>query len=481
MKTILGNHDQHLYQQIADNIEKLIHDEALKLGDKLPSVRILSKEQGVSISTAFQAYYALEGKGLIEARPKSGYYVKYNPKKFRELPQKSEPGEVESDISVNDIAARVYKDMDVENVIRFSLAIPPMELLPVAKLNKAVMRAMQKTKDSGTHYEHSQGNIELRRQISRLAFNWLGQIAEDEIIVTSGCSEAIVICLKAATKPGDTVAIESPTFFGMLRVLELLGLKAVEIATDPVTGVDLDMLRKSISKFNIRACLFIANFNNPLGCCMPDTNKKALVEMLAELDIPLIEDDIYGELYFGTQRPRTCKSFDKKGLVLYCTSVTKSIAPGYRIGWAIPGKFIDKAKSVKVAYSGPTATLTQLALAYFLGNGRYEYHLKEMRKLLYRQCLQYIQAITDFFPGDTRVSQPQGGFVLWVELNSNIDTFRLHQEAIKQYISIAPGHIFSPQPRYKNCLRISFGQPWSADIERGLKIIGKIAEELKRN
>ena len=475
MKTILGDKEQHIYQQIADNVEKLIIDETMKAGDKLPSVRILSKEKGISVSTAFQAYYALESKGLIESRPKSGYYVKYNPKKFPKLPQKSKPDDIESNISVNDITSRIYNDIDAANMLRFSMAIPPAELLPVAKLNKAIIRAVQKTKDSGTAYEHKQGNIELRKQISKLTFNWLGQIPEHEIIVTAGCSEALVISLKAATKPGDTVAIESPTYFGILRILELLGLKTVEIPTDPEIGVDLDRLKKSILKFNIKACLFITNFNNPVGCCMPDTTKKLLVEMLSELAIPLIEDDIYGELFFGAQRPLTCKSFDRNGLVLYCTSVTKSIAPGFRIGWAIPGKFLEKASNIKISYSGPTATVTQSALAYFLENGRYAYHLKEMRKKLYTQCLRYMQAITDYFPDDTRVSRPQGGFVLWIELNKEIDTFVLNQRALMQNVSFAPGHIFSLQPKYKNCLRISFGQPWSCEIERGLKIIGKLA------
>jgi DNA-binding transcriptional MocR family regulator len=221
--------------------------------------------------------------------------------------------------------------------------------------------------------------------------------------------------------------------------------------------------------------LFITNFNNPIGCCMPDTTKKLLVEMLSELAIPLIEDDIYGELFFGAQRPLTCKSFDRNGLVLYCTSVTKSIAPGFRIGWSIPGKFLEKASNIKIAYSGPTATVTQAALAYFLENGRYAYHLKEMRKKLYTQSLRYIQAIIDYFPADTRVSRPQGGFVLWIELNKKIDTFVLNQRAQMQNVSFAPGHIFSLQPKYKNCLRISFGQPWSCEIEGGLKIIGKLA------
>jgi len=478
MKTQLSNEGLHIYQHIANNIEKLIIAGTLKVGDKLPSVRMLGKKQGISVSTAFQAYYSLEGKGFIEARSKSGYYVKYNPEKFPKLPQKVHPEPKESNISTEEIASRVYKEIDSKNVIRFSLALPSADFLPVAKLNKAITKSIQKSKDSCIGYEHSLGNPELRKQISKLSFNWSGQISEDEIIVTSGCNEALVTCLKGSTKAGDTVAIESPTYFGMLRVLELLGLRAIEIPTDPTSGVDLDILKKYIPKFNIKACLFIPNFNNPLGCCMPDINKKELVSMLSNYEIPLIEDDIYGELYFGTQRPRTCKSFDNNGLVLHCTSVSKSIAPGYRIGWAIPGKFLDRVRDIKIAYSGPTATVTQAAIANFLGNGRYEFHMKEMRKLLYSQYLKYIQTIVEYFPKDTRISRPQGGFVLWIELNKNIDTFKLYQQALIQNISIAPGHIFSLQPKYSNCLRLSFCHTWNEKTEEALKTIGKIAKEM---
>jgi DNA-binding transcriptional MocR family regulator len=478
MKTILSSNGQHIYQQIANQIEHLIINEILKVGDKLPSVRVLGKEHGISISTAFQAYYSLEGKGLIEARPKSGYYVRYNPKKFPKLPQKLHRKVVKSNLSAQEIISLVYNGLDTKNILRLSLALPPMELLPVAKLNKAIAYALQKTKEGCTNYEHSHGNSELRKQISKLAFNWSGQIPEDDIIVTSGCNEAIVTCLKASTKPGDAVAIECPTYFGNLRILEYLGLKPVEIPTDPITGIDLNYLKKNIVRLNIKACLFIPNFNNPLGSLMPDENKKALVEMLAGYEIPLIEDDIYGDLFFGPQRPRTCKTFDEHGLVLYCTSVTKSIAPGYRVGWAIPGIYTDKVRDVKITYSGPTATLTQTALAHFLSNGRYEYHLKEIRKLLYTRCLKYIHAINEFFPDDTRVSRPQGGFVLWIELNKRIDSFLLYQELMKHNISIAPGHIFSAQPRYTNCLRISFVHPWNNETENALKIIGNIIKEM---
>src|SRR5258708_37280034 len=246
---------------------------------------------------------------------------------------------------------------------------------------------MRASSHHGIQYEHIQGNRELRRQIAKQAFNWGGKISEEEVVVTAGCMEALVMCLKAVTKPGDTVAIESPTYFCIFQVIESLGLKAVEIPTDPVTGVDIAYLAKTIKKFPIAACVFVPNFNNPLGSCMPDEKKKQLVELITTHKIPLVEDDIYGELYFGKHRPKTCKSFDKKGWVLQCSSLSKSLAPGYRIGWILPGRFAEKVLRTKMMHTVTGTTITQQAIAHFLSIGCYEYHLKKLRKALHTQCL----------------------------------------------------------------------------------------------
>lgn len=470
----------HKYIEVADRIETLIEKKVLKVGDKLLSVRALSKEQGISLSTAFQSYYLLESKGLIEARPQSGYYVKYSPEHVLDLPQVCEPADDAVPVSVDDMINSVYLDLRRENLLNLSTAVPDTELLPLAKLNKAVMHVIRESDTSCIHYENVQGNPMLRKQIARQAFNWGGTVSEDDIVVTAGAVEALSLCVKAITKPGDTVAIESPTYYAIFQVMESHGLKVVEVPTDPVTGVDLDYLEQAIPRFNIRACLFVNNFNSPLGSCMPDENKKRLVDMLAKKEIPLVEDDIYGELYFGKTRPKTCKTFDKKGLVLHCASFSKSLAPGYRIGWAIPGRFKETIIKLKRMHSVSTNTLTQAAIADFLSNGRYELHLRHLRKALHTQALRYVQAICEYFPEGIRITRPQGGFVIWIELNKKINTYKLHKRALKHNIGITPGAIFSSQGKlYENCFRISYGKPWSNEIEQGIQTLGKLIRDMK--
>src|SRR5688500_8579013 len=470
---------EYKYLEVADRIESLIENQVLKIGDKLLSVRALSKEQGISLSTAFQAYYSLESKGLIEARPQSGYYVKFSRNHILDLPKVCDPPDDATPVSVDEMINNVYMDFSNQNIVNFSMGAPSVELLPTAKLSKAVMHVLRESKTSCLHYEHVQGNALLRRQIARQAFNWGGTPSEDDIVVTAGAVEALSLCVKAITKPGDAIAIESPTYFAIFQVMESHGLKVVEIPTDLITGVDLDYLEKAIPRFDIKACLFVNNFNNPLGSCMPDENKKRLVEMLAKKEIPLIEDDIYGELYFGKTRPKTCKTFDKKGLVLHCASFSKSLAPGFRIGWAIPGRFRDRVISLKRMHTVSTNTLTQAAVANFLSNGRFELHLRHLRKALHTQSLRYLQAISEYFPENTRVTRPQGGFVLWIEMNKKINAYKLHKRALKHKIGIAPGQIFSSQGRFENCFRISYGEPWNEAISQGIQTLGRLIKEMR--
>jgi DNA-binding transcriptional MocR family regulator len=474
VKIINSKPEDFLYQQVADRIEQLIRQESLKTGDKLLSVRMLSKEQGISMSTAFQAYAQLEARGLIEARPKSGYYVRLHPKKLP-LPRVTKPEPVEQEISLSEMIMSVFKDLASEEVIQFSVGAPSLELLPAAKLNKSVLHALRESKFHGLNYEHIQGNPALRHQVAKLAFNWSGNITSEEVVITAGCMEAIVMCLRAVTKPGDTVAVESPTYFGILQALESLGLKALEIPTCPEWGPELNFLEDALQQFSIAACVFVPNFNNPLGSCMPDEHKRQLVQMLAKHSVPLIEDDIYGEMYFGEHRPKTCKTYDTEGWVMQCGSFSKSLAPGYRVGWALPGKWTKQVVHNKLITSVSGTTLTQAAIAHFLENGRYELHLKRLRKALHVQCLRYLQAIHTHFPPDIHITRPEGGFVLWIELPERVNAFELYQRARQRGISFAPGQIFSTQGKsYGNCMRISFGRPFDAEMERGIEILGKL-------
>lgn len=470
----------HLYIQIADGLEKMIAEEVLRIGDKLPSVRVLSEEYGISMGTAFQAYYLLEGRGLIESRPKSGYYVRFNHQRFPELPDLIQPDAYSHEVSVKEMIASIYTDIAASNGINFALAVPDASLLPTAKLNKSVVHALRNTKNNAISYEHTQGNMELRKQVARLAFNWGGKINPDEVVITSGCLEAITLCLKAVTNYGDTVAVECPSYFGIYQAIESLGLKVVEISSDPVEGLDLVSLQKAIKKFPVKACVFVPNYNNPLGSCMSDENKKKLVNIITQHNIPLIEDDIYGELYFGQQRPKTCKYYDTKGMVMHCSSLSKSLAPGYRIGWVIPGKYFEQVKQMKRIHNISCPTITQAAMAHYLKYGRYEYHLKTLRKALHTQSLRYIQAIINYFPATVKVSRPHGGFILWLELDKKINAFRLRTEAMKYNISIVPGKIFSASYNFSHCIRLSFGKPWSNDADYGLMMLGKLIKKMEK-
>ncbi|WP_207420621.1 PLP-dependent aminotransferase family protein [Desertivirga brevis] len=475
---VLPLEEDFLYNQLAEKLEKNILDGVLKTGDKLLSVRALSKEQGVSLSTAFKAYTQLEIKGLVEARPKSGYYVSFRKRNFQAPDNSVQFEKVPEEASVDDIVSMVYQSLNAEGLIRLSIAVPSNELLPVSKLSKTMAEAIRESNDSCLSYEATQGNLRLRKQIARYAFNWGGNITEKDVVTTQGCMEALVFCLKAVTEPGDTVAIETPTYFGIFSVLQSLGLKVLEIPTHPETGISIEYLAGAINKVDVKACLFVTNFTNPMGCILPDDRKKQLVELLASKDIPLIEDDIYGELYFGKARPRTCKSFDKKGLVLLCSSVSKSLAPGYRVGWCIPGKFTEKVISLKRMHTVSSANPTQAAVGLFIETGRFDLHMRNLRRELYKQCLLYTRSIAEHFPESTKISQPKGGCVLWIELDQKIDAFKLFQAGMKHNISISPGHIFSTDARFKNCIRISFGMPITAEVEHAIKILGILAKDM---
>ncbi len=470
--------EEFLYTRIAEKLEKNISEGVLKTGDKLISVRMLSKEQGISISTAFKAYTQLEIKGLIEARPKSGYYVRFTQRK-RSLSSIALVNQKEPEhVSLDEMIAMVFRQINTEGITRFSQVAPAMELLPQGKLNKALAEAVRQNSRSCISYEEIQGNLTLRKQLARQAFNWGATINETDIVTTQGCIEALFFCLKAVTRPGDTVAIESPAYFGTFKLLRSLELNVLEIPSHPDSGLNLDYLENALKKIQIKACLFVTNFANPIGSLMSDDNKKALVELLAKNEIPLIEDDIYGDLYFGKIRPRTCKSYDKNGLVMLCSSVSKSLAPGYRVGWCIPGKFTAQIVDIKLTHCISSATPTQTAIGLFFETGRFDLHLRNLRKSLHTQCLHYLQAINEYFPEDTKVSEPKGGYVLWIEMNPKVDAFALYKSAFKYNISIAPGQIFSTDGRFKNCMRISFGMPFSKEIDQCLKILGTLVKDM---
>jgi DNA-binding transcriptional MocR family regulator len=340
-----------------------------------------------------------------------------------------------------------------------------------------LMAATRSMAGSGTSYDTVEGNGRLRSLIAKRSFQWGGQLAEDDIIITSGCINAIAYSLMATTRPGDTIAIESPAYFGLLQLAKSLGLNIIELPSDPVTGLDLDALKKLIVAGKINTCLFVPNFNNPLGSCMPDKSKAALVSLLESYEVPLIEDDLYGDLYFD-RRPRTCKSFDKSGNVLWCSSVSKTLAPGYRVGWVAPGRYSEVVKRMKLFHVMANPSITQEAVALFWEANRYDKHLQKMRQVLQANSSKFVKTINESFPQGTKLTNPSGGLVLWVELPPTINAVELYERALAEKISIAPGRIFTLKDQYNNCIRLNYALKWDKKVEDALKTIGTLAKEL---
>jgi DNA-binding transcriptional MocR family regulator len=326
-------------------------------------------------------------------------------------------------------------------------------------------------------YATEQGMKRLRVQIARRMLNSGCSLSADDIVITSGCVEAITLALMAACRPGDTVALGSPIYYTFLKSVEWLGLKVLEIPSTPAEGINLDVLSYAMKQTPIHACITITNFNNPLGTLMPDDRKRELVALLAKHDIPLIEDDVYGDLAFGPAHPTCTKAYDEKDLVLYCSSFSKTLAPGYRVGWIAPGRYRQRVEQLKALFNIATASPTQLAVAEFLTNGGYDHHLRAVRRAYSRQVSRMRDAVIRFFPHGTRVSRPEGGFILWVELPENSDSFRLYEEALSRGISIAPGLLFTMADKYANCFRLNAAF-WSDRVERALETLGGMAKAL---
>lgn len=465
-----------LYLRIAKSIEHQILNDVLKVGDKLPSIRAVCREHGVSMSTSLQAYYDLESKGLIESRPQSGYYVSYSYNRYPHTPTTSKPVSAYGAKETEDIITKVYSEIGMKNNLLFSLGVPATALLPVAKLNKSLIQAIRELEDNGTAYEGIQGNQNLRRQIARWSFTWEGKLKEDDLITTAGCMNALTYCMLSLTEKGDTIAVESPVYFGILQLAQSLGLNVLELPTNATTGIEIDALKKALESKKVKLCLLISNFSNPLGSCMPDEHKKEVVRLMEKHNVPLIEDDLYGDVYFGNHRPKTCKTYDESGIVLWCSSISKTLAPGYRVGWVAPGKFKDKIIKTKRYHSISCATIMQEAIANFLENGRYENHLRRLRQTLHTNSLQYLRSICEYFPENTKVSRPQGGFILWLELSKKVDTADLYEQAMQHKISIAPGRMFTLQKQYNNCVRLSYGLVWNEKVDNALKLLGKLVK-----
>lgn len=464
------------YEALAEDIAQSIRTGVLKLGDRLPSVRQTSASRGVSPSTVFEAYYLLEAKGLIRARERSGYYVAAGATSLP--PEPDMPSQASGESTAVDVSSLVFdvlESIKTRDVVPFGSAFPSPLLFPLPRLAKSMAASLQDMDAWSTVDDMTPGNANLRRQI---ALRYLADglhVHPDDIVVTNGALEALNLCLLAVARPGDTVVIESPTFYAALQALERIGLKAIEVPTHPREGIDLDALTSVLQRHRPKACWLMTNFQNPLGSTMPDEKKQALVELLAAHEMPLIEDDVYGELYFGNKRPMPAKAFDKHGLVMHCSSFSKCLAPGYRIGWAMPGRFVSQVSRLKLTTTLSASAPAQAALADYLAKGGYDKHLRQLRHTLAVQQSAMAQAVVRHFPKGTKATRPGGGYFLWIELPGQANALDIHRKALSLGISVAPGPMFSASGNFSHCLRLNYGHAWTRDAEAAVATLGRLA------
>lgn len=470
--------DIRLYERVVGRILELIDGGTLRPGQRLPSVRKLSRQMRISISTVLQAYRILEDAGRIKAKPQSGYYVSVRAYRAPAEPEMSRPTVESTSVRVSDQVMRLLEATRHRDIIPLGAAVAGADALPVRKLNAILRSVIRRQPTLGHSYDVPPGCEALRVAVARRAMEAGCTLTPDDLLTTTGSQEAIGLCLRAVAKPGDTIAIESPTYYGILQTIEGLGMKALEIPTHPRDGVSLDALRLALDETNVKACVFATNFSNPLGSVMPDDSKRRLVEMLAERQIPLIEDDVYGDLHFDEVRPKVCKAFDERGLVLLCSSFSKTLAAGYRVGWCAPGRWQQEVARLKFQSTIASASAPQAAVAEFLETGGYDHHLRSVRRFYHQQVDRMKQAICEFFPEDTKATRPAGGFVLWVQLPGRVDSMALHDRALAEKISIAPGPIFSAKQKYRDFIRLNCGIGWSAEIERAMARLGQMVREM---
>jgi len=477
--TTMGT-DSYRYQTVEKHIMIMMENGALQLGEKLPSLRKLSTNLGVSISTVNQAYVELERKGVIESRPRSGFFVRQRAVRLPRTETSPTPMEAPRPVTRIGLIQTVLESVGGTdtNAVPMGVIAPGKDLLPLKELSKITATMIKNDPERALGYAPIPGDEALIRQIAFRSMEYGIPTKPDDPVITAGCMEALYLGLRSVSRRGDTVLIQSPTYYCFLQLLESLGLRAIEVPSDPDGGVSPGDLIHALNTFDISACILAPNFNNPDSSLTPDEAKREIVQALAERNIPLVEDDVSTDLHFTPKRPGTFKQFDEKGLVLLCSSFSKTLAPGYRVGWMLPGRFRQKVLAIKATTNVSTSAPAQMAIAEYLRQGRMERHLKRLRNATEKQMDNMQLHLERYFPGGTRVTHPKGGAVLWLELPKQVDSVELFFRAREKSIGIAPGAIFSTQDKFTNYIRLSCGSPWNENLRRGIEELGSIAASM---
>ena len=465
-----------LYMRLAHAIERQISTGALRVGDRLPSIRKLQREQGVSVSTILQAYFWLENRGCIEAKPQSGFYVRLPHPKVPREPEFRRTSPRPTELGMSKFLVEVVNAALAPANVPFAASTLKADLFPNAKLNQLIRRTIQQNPTHSGSYVMPPGLPELRRQVARRSLVFGCSLAPDDVVITCGGMEGLNLALRAVARSGDVIAIEAPTYFGVLQVIESLGMKAIEIPTHPRDGMDLDALESAIKRHSVKACLVMPNGHNPLGLVLNDSRKRELVELLTRYEVPAIEDDVYGEITFTETRPKCLKAFDTKELVITVSSFSKILGGGWRLGWIEAGRFRKQVAELKFINTLASPSLAQSVVAEFIETGGYDRFLRKLRAILSDQLHSIRQSVARYFPEDTRVSNPSGGYSLWIELPKHVDSMQFYRRSLENKIGILPGQIFSASGTFTNFIRLSCGSPLTAEADRALQTLGRLCD-----
>ena len=464
-----------IYEELTTQVIALIQTGTLRCGDRAPSIRQLSRERGASPGTVVHAYELLQARGYLKGRPRSGFYISDAWRSTDLQQRRSSPPRRPAKLDVSNLVFEVLEAMRSRELVPLGSAFPGPDLFPLKQLASGIGACTRRLDAWRTVEDLPPGNEKLRRQIARRYLAAGADVLPAEIVITAGALEALNLSLQVVTAPGDIVLIESPSFYGCLQAIESLGRRALEVPTHPTTGVDVDELEEAPGSTASAGVLVpMTAFQNPLGATMPEAARGRLVRLLAAREIPLIEDSVYADLYLGDERPRCSKTFDKQGLVLDCGSFSKSLAPGYRLGWVAAGRFAQALWRRKIMTSVATSIPIQAVIGDYLSKGGYDRHLRRLRRELGSRQALFLQAMGEYMPPGVKWSRPDGGYLLWAELPSGTDAIQLHRLALARGISLAPGPIFSASNAFHHAIRLNYGHPWTGRTESALRTLGSL-------
>lgn len=460
------------YQRLAQQIISQIELGVWLPGDKLPSLREQVASSGMSFMTVGHAYQTLESQGRIVARPQSGYYVAPRPVKQQPAP----PAQVMRDemVDINTYIFDVLQASRDPSVLPFASAFPDPRLFPLQQLNRSLANVSKTATAMSVIENLPPGNVDLRHAIARRYAQQGMNISPEEIVITAGALEALNLSLQAVTEPGDWVIVENPCFYGALQALERLKLKALSIATDVREGIDLNALEQALNDYPVKACWLMTNSQNPLGFTLSAEKKAHLVALLTKHNVTLIEDDVYSELYFGREKPLPAKAWDSQDMTLHCSSFSKCLVAGFRIGWVAAGKHARRIQQLQLMSTLSTSSPMQLALVDYLATKRYDAHLRRLRRTLAERKQQAWQSLMRHLPAEVKIHHNDSGYFLWLELPAPLDAGKLSEQALAHHISIAPGKMFSTSDAWTPFFRFNTSWAWGEREEQAVIQLAKL-------